>query len=119
VTDPGDVIAYGDTVRCATVRHELPVAIVDPVLYAEHAGRRYALASVLEADRLAAVAPDVEQLSPESLGSDELVADGWPDHEVRLEVAARAIDRIGIERAGSPVSCRWRSPSDCAPRACS
>jgi hypothetical protein len=78
------------------------VAIVDPVLYAEHAGRRYALASVLEADRLAAVAPDVEQLSPEALGSDELVADGWPDHEVRPEIAARAIGRIGIERATVP-----------------
>ena len=102
MTEPGDLIAYGDTVRCATVRHELPVAIVDPVLYAEHGGRRYALASMLEADRLAAVAPDVEQLSPETLGSDELVADGWPDHEVRLEIAARAIDRIGIERATVP-----------------
>jgi Xaa-Pro aminopeptidase len=96
------LIAYGDTVRSATVRHELPLAIVDPVLYAERDGRRHALVSMLEADRVAAATPDVEQLSPESLGHDELVASGRPDHEVRLEVAARAIERIGIRRASVP-----------------
>ena len=96
------LIAYGDTVRSATVRHELPLAIVDPVLYAERDGRRYALVSVLEADRVATAASDVEQLSPEALGRDELVAGGRPAREVSLEVAARAVARIGIRRARVP-----------------
>ena len=39
------LLLYGDTVRAPALRHELPIAIIDPVLFAEVDGRRYVLTS--------------------------------------------------------------------------
>ena len=97
-----DVLIVGDTLRSPELRHELPIAIGDPFLYAEHDGRRIVLTNVLEADRLAAAAPDVERLLGEELGRGELIAQGLPRHEVELEVLARAVERVGVRSALVP-----------------
>ena len=41
-----DVLIVGDTLRSPELRHELPIAIGDPFLYAEHDGRRIVLTNV-------------------------------------------------------------------------
>jgi Xaa-Pro aminopeptidase len=97
-----DVLIVGDTLRSPELRHELPIAIGDPFLYAEHDGRRIVLTNVLEADRLAAAAPEVERLLGEELGRGELIAQGLPRHEVELEVLARAVERVGVRSALVP-----------------
>ena len=58
------VLIHADTVRCATLRHEVPLAVIDPFTYVEVDGRRVAVISVLEADRVAEVAPDIEIIDP-------------------------------------------------------
>jgi Xaa-Pro aminopeptidase len=97
-----DVVIFADTVRSPELRHEIPAGIVDPFLYAERDGRRYAVLSQLDADGAKAAAPDVEIIVPEELGQDELLASGITRHEAQLELALRAARKLGIERAVVP-----------------
>lgn len=39
------LLLFGDTVRSAALRHEIPIAIIDPFLFAEVDGRQYVLTS--------------------------------------------------------------------------
>ena len=49
-----DVLVYGDTVRHAELRHELPLVVPDPFLYAEADGQRHVIVGSLERARIAA-----------------------------------------------------------------
>jgi Xaa-Pro aminopeptidase len=97
-----DVLIYGDTIRTPELRHEVPLAIVDPFLYLERDGRRLAVVSVIERDRVAAAAPDLELLAPEELGYDELIASGRSWREVHLELCVRACERAALRAATVP-----------------
>jgi hypothetical protein len=44
---PG-LLLFGDTVRSAALRHEIPLAIISPLLFAEVDGRRFVLTSWLD-----------------------------------------------------------------------
>ena len=52
-----DVLIYADTVRSADMRHELPLVVPDPFLYAEVGGARHAVVSSLEQPRIAEQRP--------------------------------------------------------------
>ena len=56
-----DLLLYGDTGRSAALRHEIPIAILDPFLYAVVGGQAYVMSSGLERARLSAarLAPTV------------------------------------------------------------
>jgi Xaa-Pro aminopeptidase len=95
------VLIYGDSVRTPSLRHEVPVAIMDPFLYLESNGTRAVVASALERPRLEAI-PGLEILGIEELGWDELVASGRPRWDIELEVAVRAVERLGIQEAEVP-----------------
>jgi Xaa-Pro aminopeptidase len=84
------------------MRHEVPIGIPDPFLYAERNAERHALVSSIEIDRIAPVAPDLELVPPEELGVDELFAQGLSSEEIKLELALRATRRFGIEQASVP-----------------
>ena len=62
------VLLYGDTVRNPALRHEVPLAIVDPFLF-------------VDAGRIAAVPPEAEVLVFDQLGFFELLDDA---HALRL-----------------------------------
>jgi Xaa-Pro aminopeptidase len=94
-----DLLLYGDTERSAAMRHEIPVPIGDPFLYAEAGGRRYVATSVLERDRIAAACPDIELLDNYELGFRELLEQGLTSDQMWLELAARAVERIGVREA--------------------
>src|SRR3954451_12797192 len=102
--DPGDslgrmgVLIYGDSVRSPALRHEVPVAIIDPFLYLEENGTRAVVASALERPRLEG-AGDLELIGLEDLGWDELIGSGRPRWDIELEVATRAADRFGLTAA--------------------
>jgi Xaa-Pro aminopeptidase len=96
------VLIYGDTLRSPALRHEIPLAVGDPFLYLEDDSRRAVVTNALEADRIAAAAPEVERMMMEELGSDELIAAGRSRPEVELEVAKRAVARLGIRAASVP-----------------
>jgi Xaa-Pro aminopeptidase len=95
-------IIFADTIRSPELRHEIPAEIMDPFLYAEVDGHRYAVVSQLEVQTVSKAAPDIELISPEQLGWDELVErhPDWEDAEQELVV--RACRRMGITEAVVP-----------------
>ena len=99
-----DVLIYADSLRSPEMRHEVPIAIPDPFLYAERNGDRHVVASSFELDRIAEVAPDLKILPLEEFGLDELYAQGLSRDEIELEVVLRAARRFGIEQASVPAT---------------
>src|SRR5919109_966350 len=97
-----DLLIYGDTIRSPELRHEVPVPIPDPFLYAEKDGRRVAILHSLEIPRVREEAPELEILPLEQLGVDELLEQGKPYWQVELELALRACRELGLERPGVP-----------------
>jgi Xaa-Pro aminopeptidase len=97
-----DVLIYGDTQTCAAIRHEVPLAIVDPFLYLEADGRRVVLTSSLEESRIADHVPDVECLLIDALGWDELRDEGRSRAEIEGELCLRATISLRIEEAVVP-----------------
>jgi Xaa-Pro aminopeptidase len=96
-----DVLIVGDTVRFPELRHEVPLGVTDPFVYAEKDGKRFVMVSVLEASRIAAVG-DYEIVPPEEFGLDELFAQGMSREQISLELAVRACRRFGIADATVP-----------------
>jgi Xaa-Pro aminopeptidase len=99
-----DVLIYGDTIRTPELRHEVPVPIPDPFLYAEKDGRRIVVLHSLEVPRVRSDAPELEVIPHEQLGSDELYSQGLPGWQITLELALRACRELGIESATVPES---------------
>ena len=96
------LLLHGDTERSAALRHEIPLAIIDPLLFAEVDGRTYVLTSFLEAERVKRVLPDAELLDFFELGYKNLVRDGMSFQDAAREVEARAVREIGLTEAVVP-----------------
>jgi Xaa-Pro aminopeptidase len=96
------LLLHGDTERSAALRHEIPLAIIDPLLFAEVDGRTYVLTSFLEAERVKRVLPGVELLDFFELGYKDLVRDGMSFRDAAREVEARAVRKIGLTEAIVP-----------------
>jgi Xaa-Pro aminopeptidase len=94
-----DLLLYGDTERNPALRHEIPIPIIDPLLYAEVDGKAHILASIIERDRLANACPDAELVEAADLGFHELLRSGRSRDEVQLEMMARMVERIGLREA--------------------
>ena len=97
-----DVLIYADTERSATLRHELPLEIGDPFLYVETGGRRAVVTNVLESDRIAEVAPDVEILDVETFGVMDLIKAGHARPWIERELCLRAAAKLGVREATVP-----------------
>ena len=97
-----DALIHGDTLSSATMRHEVPLAIMDPFLFMEAAGRSIVLTNLLERDRIARVLPHAELLVPDELGMDELIERGLREDDLWNELAGRAVERAGVTRALVP-----------------
>ena len=81
-----DVLIDADTIRSPELRHEIPVAVLDPFLYGERDGVAFAATSPLDAEMIAAARPDLRQLDVfGDLGLRELLGGG--------EAAARGAAR--------------------------
>jgi Xaa-Pro aminopeptidase len=97
-----DVLIYADSLRSPEMRHEVPLAVPDPFLYAERDGTRHVVASSFELSRMAEVAPGLQLLPYEEFGLDELYAQGLTREEIELEILLRATRRFGVEQAAVP-----------------
>jgi len=97
-----DVLIFGDTESSAALRHELPLAVTDPFLYLEAGGRRAALTNVIEEQRIAAAAPDVQLLLVDAFGRDQLIAEGRSPQEIERELCLRAAAALGVREAHVP-----------------
>jgi Xaa-Pro aminopeptidase len=96
------LLLAGDTERSAALRHEIPVPIIDPLLFAEVDGRRYVLTTRLESERVQRELPDAEVLDYFDLGYKDFVATGMTMHEAGREVEVRALQKIGLTEAIVP-----------------
>jgi Xaa-Pro aminopeptidase len=99
-----DVLIYADSLRSPEMRHEVPLPVPDAFLYVERDGERRVVASSIELERIAEVAPEVETLPLEEFGIDELYAKGLSREDIELEVILRAARRFGIEQAAVPAT---------------
>ena len=97
-----DVLVFADSIRSPEMRHEVPVPVPDPFVYAEHDGRRYVLVSSFEVPRLEERAPELEILLPESVGIDELLDKGYKWWQLECELTLRACREIGLREAVVP-----------------
>jgi Xaa-Pro aminopeptidase len=111
-----DLLLYGDTIRSAALRHEVPIAIMDPFLYAEVGGRPHVLTSPLERERLEKALPGAEFVDGRELGFLELLETGITRDQVDIELAARMVAQIGVREAivdfGFPVGLADRLRAD-------
>ena len=94
-----DYLFYGDTERSAAMRHELPIAILDPFLLGIVGGRMHVMASPLEAERIAAAAPEAVLHDLAALGLSELLESGMDWHALDLELTSRAAAAMGVLQA--------------------
>ena len=85
-----DVLIYGDTIRHPELRHEVPLTLGDPFLYAEKDGRRTSSITDFEWPRIQEAGVDAELISPFELGLDELLDSGKKYWEIALELTLRA-----------------------------
>src|SRR5947209_4638007 len=98
-----DVLIYGDTFRSPELRHEIPIGVPDPFLYAERDGARHVMTSSLELPRLRELG-GLELHTWEDLGFDDLVAQGVERHALADELVRRAVRTFGVTEAVVPVT---------------
>ena len=97
-----DVLLIGDTVRLPELRHEVPVDIGDPFVYAEIGGRRVAVVWSVEGDRVAAVDPTIELIPAETFPVDQMLRDGLGAYELAPEQFSQMVASLGLASAVVP-----------------
>lgn len=106
-----DVLILGDTIRTPEARHELPLAIPDPVLYVERNGDRHVVVGSFEVPRVEELGGTVRPHAPEEFGYDDFLARGLSRDEAYLQVWLRATQELGVRRAVVP-STFWLELAD-------
>jgi Xaa-Pro aminopeptidase len=97
-----DVLIVADTVRSPELRHEVPLAVPDPFLYAEVGGNRVVMISSLEASRVADLGLGLEVLTYEDVGSDALLKQGLDAYEFDRALLLNACRQLGVSAAMTP-----------------
>ncbi len=97
-----NLLIVGDTVRVPELRHEVPLAIPDPFVYAELGDRRVVAISSMEATRVEALGIGLEVRPTEEFGADEIRRSGVDVHRAALEQVVRVAQGLGIEAATVP-----------------
>ena len=75
-----DVLIVADSIRSPELRHEVPIAVPDPFLYAEVGGRRLVAVTAFETSRIDDLGTDLEVHPLEEFGYDELLRRGLEPH---------------------------------------
>jgi Xaa-Pro aminopeptidase len=95
-------LLYGDTIRYPSIRHEVPLEIVDALLVVSRDDRAFVMTSSLEVERIAEALPDAELVTLDALGFYELIGDGMSRDEAELETVIRALRKWGIDEVVVP-----------------
>jgi Xaa-Pro aminopeptidase len=93
------VLLYGDTIRYPSMRHEVPLEILDPFLFVARDDEKLVLTNTLEAQRITRVLPEAELLVADELGFFDLVQQGTSYDEAELTTVVRALRAWGVDRA--------------------
>ncbi|GIU96038.1 MAG: peptidase M24 [Gaiellaceae bacterium] len=97
-----NVLVVGDTLRVPELRHEVPLGIPDPFVYAELDGRRVVAISSMEAMRLEALGGGLEVHATEEFGADELRRSGIDPRAYEAALVVRVARGLGIGSATVP-----------------
>jgi len=97
-----DVLIVADTVRSPELRHEVPLAVPDPFLYVEVAAKRIVVVSSLEAGRIRDLGTDLDVLTLEDVGVDDLLKRGLDSYAVERDLHLSACRTLGLEAAVTP-----------------
>lgn len=95
-------LIWGDSLRSPALRHEVPLAVLDPFLYLEDGERRAVVTNTLEDGRIAEAAPGVERILIHELGIYEMIAEGRPREECEREAWVRGVLEFGLRSARVP-----------------
>jgi Xaa-Pro aminopeptidase len=99
-----NVLLIGDTARSPELRHEIPLAIIDPFHYVEIDGRRIAVVWSIEGDRIAAIDPSIEIVHSETFPSDGLIRDGVDLYDIEPILSVRIARALGLREALVPTA---------------
>ena len=111
------ILLYGDTIRHPAVRHEVPLEIMDPLLFVVRDGRALVLTSSLERERVARALPSAELVMSDELGFLEPSRRAWTGiRRRRRSSCGRCAGGESPMRWSPPIS-GWRSPTGCGARA--
>ncbi|HUF02530.1 MAG TPA: Xaa-Pro peptidase family protein [Gaiellaceae bacterium] len=97
-----NVLVVGDTIRLPELRHEIPLGIPDPFVYAELDGRRVVAISSMEAMRVEELGIGLEVRPTEEFGADEIRRSGMDVHAAQNELALRIVRGLGVDSATVP-----------------
>jgi Xaa-Pro aminopeptidase len=97
-----DILIVADTRRSPELRHEIPLMVPDPFLYAEVGGKRHVAVGSMERRRIEDLGLGIEVTPLEELGLDELVRQGLNEDTLFRELHLRACREFGLERALVP-----------------
>ena len=98
-----DVLIVADTVRSPELRHEVPIEIGDPFLYAEVAGGRHAVVSALEVSRVEELPGDLVVHTFEEYDYESLLEQGLGSHELWPALWVSAAKKLGLTQAVVPL----------------
>ena len=99
-----DVLIVGDTHRTPELRHEVPIGILDPFVYAEVDGRRVIAIHTMEAARIEALETSLEIRPLEEFGADQLRRSGVDSRTFATELTLRIVRGLGVAHASVPRS---------------
>jgi Xaa-Pro aminopeptidase len=97
-----NVLIVADTRRSPEMRHEVPLMVPDPFLYAEVDGKRHVAVSAFERRRIEELGLGIDVAPFEEFGLDELARQGIGEDEVYRELHLRACRSFRLEHALVP-----------------
>jgi Xaa-Pro aminopeptidase len=98
-----DVLIVADTIRSPELRHEVPIDIGDPFLYAEVTGGRHAVVSALEVSRVEELPGDLVVHTFEEYDYESLLEQGLGSHELWPALWVSAAKKLGLTQAVVPL----------------
>src|SRR5918996_322496 len=101
-------LLYDDSVRSPEMRHEVGLAVGDPIVFMEHAERRIVVGSILERGGFQEREDVVDEFwTYDELDYEDLIKDpDFPTHFIGPELVLRAVRRAGVDEAVVPPTFR-------------
>jgi Xaa-Pro aminopeptidase len=96
------LLLFGDTERSPALRHEIPLTIIDSLMFCERGGQRYVLAKNIERSRIERTLPDATFLDFSEFGLKELAESGLSPDEALREAAVRMALHLKLDEATIP-----------------
>jgi Xaa-Pro aminopeptidase len=101
-------LLFDDSIRSPEMRHEVGEAVMDPIGFLDHEGRRIIIGSVLEESSFDTREDVVDEFwNTHDLGRDELMKDeSWPVELIYPELILRALRRAHVDKVMVPPTFR-------------